>query len=91
VEVPNGDARDLHRKCEKKTDLIVQCWDKDKTKFGRCVPGEMMFVLDDVNSAQVCERRLYTPSGNAYGKGSGADRRHDNRLIQVDKSHQLVA
>jgi hypothetical protein len=31
------------------TDLrvIVQCWDKDKTKFGRCVPGEMMFVLDE--------------------------------------------
>jgi hypothetical protein len=47
VEVPNGDARDLHRKCEKMTDLIVPCWDEDGTKFGRCVPGEMMFVLDE--------------------------------------------
>jgi hypothetical protein len=31
------------------------------------------------------------PSGNAYGNGSGANRRHDNRLIQAKKLHQLVA
>jgi hypothetical protein len=39
VEVPDGDARDLHGKCEKMKDLIVQCKDKDRRKFGRCVSG----------------------------------------------------